>query len=270
MYVISDQRSNCVVALPALDADALLQSLVPPVAFGRLSLPAGICLDSRHRLHVADMGNNRIVSFAFDTAMWTTFGAGVVTAPRDVAVDSGDRIYAVDSMQVLRVDADDGSGAFVLPGLDDGQRPIAIAVDADDRVFIVDATVQGVWVTEDEGGSWDRLTMPPGDVTSRPVALSAREAGGVLVSDLANHRVVAIDAGGAASTIIAAADGVFSPISAVEDGFGITVLDAGPEWIRRFLPVDAAQVAADFVRGRRADGTRRFGRPAGLAIGAAS
>ena len=67
MYLVSDQRSNRVIALPAIDSDALSQSLVPPPAIGGLSLPSGLCLDASRRLHIADTGNGRIVTLALDT-----------------------------------------------------------------------------------------------------------------------------------------------------------------------------------------------------------
>jgi len=270
MYVISDQRRHRVVGFPALDADVLGQSLLPPAALGHLSFPAGLCLDASRRLHIADAANHRIVTFALDTATWTTFGAGQLTTPRDVAVDPDGRIYAVDSRQILRVDAEDGSGAVAMPGLVDQQRPIAIAVDCAGRVFIVDATSEGLWFTADDGGTWTPLALPDADNPSRPVSISARQAGGVLVCDLANRRIVAVDADGTATIVIDEDDGLFLPMFAQEDGPGITVLDAGPEWVRRFLPVGTRYVAADFIRGPRPDGTLRFGKPSGLAIGAAS
>jgi hypothetical protein len=267
MYLVSDQRSNRIVALLTLDADALIQPLVPPAAFVTLSLPTGLCLDANHRLHIADSANSRIVTFAFDTAIWTTFGAGVLTHPLDVAVDAGNRIYAVDGQRVLRVDDAGGSGAVVLSGLTASQRPIAITVDVAGRLFIVDAKSQGLWLTDDDGASWNQLLLPAGDKPSTPVSVAPQRNGGVLVADLANCRIVAFDPNGIGSTIIEESDGLIYPVSAKEDGPGITVLDAGAGWIRRFLPVGDRYVAADFVRGRRPDGTWRFDRLAGLAIG---
>lgn len=157
-----------------------------------------------------------------------------------------------------------------MPGLVDKQRPIAVAVDAAGRVFIVDATSPGLWVTTDDGGTWTSLALPDADTPSRPVSISARHDGGVLVSDLANRRIVAVEADGSTTTVIDEDDGLFLPIFAQEDGPGITVLDAGPEWVRRFLPVGGRYLPADFIRGPRPDGTLRFGKPSGLAIGATS
>jgi hypothetical protein len=270
MYLVSDQRSNRIVMFLTLDADALNQPLVPPAAFGALSLPAGLCLDANHRVHIADSANDRIVSFALDTATWTMFGAAVLTRPLDVAVDAGNRIYAVDSQHVLRVDDADGSGAVVLPGLTANQRPIAITVDVAGRLFIVDARSKELWFTDDDGVSWNSLPFPEGAKPSKPVSVSPRGNGGVLVTDLANRRVLAFEPDGTGSTIIEESDGLISPVSAREDGPGITILDAGAGWIRRFLPVGDRYIAADFVRGRRPDGTWRFDRLAGLAIGVTS
>jgi len=270
MYLVSDQRSNIVIALPAIDSDALNQSLVPPTAIGSLLLPAGLCLDASRRLHIADSGNGRIVTFALDTVTWTTFSAGALASPLDVAVDALNRIYAVDGQRVLRFDDADGSGGMVLPGLTANQRPVAVIVDVSGRLFIVDATNRGLWFTDDDGVSWQSLPLPEGAKLNRPFSVAQRRHGGLLVTDLANRRIVAFEPDGTSSTIIDESDGLISPVTAREDGPGITVLDAGPGWIRRFLPVEDRYVAADFVRGRRPDGTFRFDRPAGLTIGATS
>jgi sugar lactone lactonase YvrE len=268
MYLVSDQRSNRVIALPAIDSDALSQLLVPPTAIGGLLLPAGLCLDANRRLHIADSGNGRIVTFALDTATWTTFGAGALAHPLDVAVDRMNRIYTVDGERILRVDSADGSGAVVLPGLTAEQRPIAVTLDADDRLFMVDSKSGGLAFTEDGGNSWQSLALPLGAKSCIPVSVGQRREGGVLVVDLANRRVVAFEPDGTSSVVIDESDGLISPVCAREDGLGITVLDAGACWIRRFLPVGDRYIAADFVRGRRGDGTLRFDRPAGLSVGA--
>jgi DNA-binding beta-propeller fold protein YncE len=272
MYLLSDQRFGRIVALLALDADALPQPLVPPAALGPLALPAGTCLDALHRLHIADPGNGRIVSFAFDTGAWTSFGDGAFPQVSDVAVDAQNRIYLVDGQRVLRVDDVDGSGQVELSGPASGRRPVAITVDRDGRLVIVDAASRGLLVSEDDGASWAPLGFPEGPEgpESRPVSVSPRRDGGVLVADLGGRRVVGFDGGGNASILIDSTDGLTSPIAAVEDEPGITVADAGPGWIRRYLPVDGRYVAADFVRGRRPDGTWRFDRVGGLTRGALS
>lgn len=270
MYFASDQRLNRIIMLPALDADALQLPLVPPASFGALSRPAGICLDSNRNLHIADFDNGRIVTVALDTATWTAFGAGTLGHPLDVAIDAMSRIYAVDGLRVVRAEAADGSGAIVLSGLQDDQRPIAVTLDANDRLFVVDAKSRGLAFTEDDGDSWEALALPAGEKPSRPVSIGPRRDGGVLVVDLANRRVVAIEVDGTSSIVVDASDGLIAPVCAREDGPGITVLDAGAGWIRRFLPVGDRHVAADFVRGRRADGTARFDRLVGLSVGATS
>ena len=270
MYFVSDQRANRVIALPAIDSDALSQSLVPPPTIGGLSLPAGLFLDTSRRLHIADTGNGRIVTFALDTATWTTFDAGTLGSPLDVTVDAMNRIYAVDGQSVLRVDGVDGSGRIVMPGLTANQSPVAVMVDAAGRLFIVDATNRGLWFTDDDGASWQSLPLPEAAKLNRPLSVAQRSDGGVLVADLGNRRIIAFEADGTGSTIIDESDGLFLPLSAREDGPGITVLDVGLGWIRRFLPVGDRYVGAEFVRGRRPDGTFRFDRPASLTIGAAS
>jgi serine/threonine protein kinase, bacterial len=188
MYFISDQASNPVVALPAIDADALNQPLAPPASIGRLSLPLGLFFDGSRRLHIADSANGRIVTWALETGAWSTFGAGALRRPLDVVVDAKNRIYVVDGQRILRVDAEDGSGAVVLSGLTANQRPIAIAVDITGRIFIIDSRTRGLWFTDDEGGSWQPLGFPEGEVPSKPVSVAARHDGGVLVTDLGNRR----------------------------------------------------------------------------------
>jgi streptogramin lyase len=269
MYVISDQRADCLVALPALDPDALFHPLVAPAAFGPLSRPAGLCLGPGPAVHVADAGNQRVATVSLASGSWTGFGAGLLADPRDVAVDADGRLYVADSRQVVRADGPDGTGLVVLSAVQ-RQRPTSVAVDPGGRLYIVDAAARAVLVSVDDGRTWDLLAMPEAEAASRPLSVSARQHGGVLVADPGTRRVVAFDAAGTATTLVSADDGLFVPVVAVEDGPGITVLDAGPEWVRRFLPVGGGYVAADFVRGRRGDGTRRFARPAGLATGTAS
>jgi DNA-binding beta-propeller fold protein YncE len=245
----------------------LAQHLAPPPNIGILSSPAGLCLDSNGRLHIADWGNCRIVTFDFDTSTWTAFGTGILGHPLDVASDGDGRIYAADGEHVIRFDSHDGSNPVVLPLGTPDQRPVAISVDGE-HMFVADTRSRGLWYSHDQGGSWGSLVLPEGDQPIAPLSLSSRREGGVLVTDLANRRVIAIDSAGATTTIITEQDGLVAPIAAIQDGPGITVIDAGAAWLRRFLPVGSSYVAADFVRAQRADGSFRFERPSGLAIGA--
>ncbi len=143
-------------------------------------------------------------------------------------------------------------------------------MDVAGRLFIIDSKTQGLLFSDDDGASWQSLPFPQGEKPTSPSSVEQRRNGGVLVADLANHRIVAFEPDGTSSTIINESDGLFLPVSASEDDPGVTVIDAGPGWIRRFLPVGERYVAADFVRGRRPDGTFRFDRLTGLAIGSTS
>lgn len=267
MYLLSDQRFSRIAALIALDADALPQPLVPPSAIGRLARPAGTCLDALRRLHIADSDNGRLVSFAFDTGAWTSSGAGAFPHVRDVAADAQSRLYLVDGRRVLRVDDVDGSGQVELSGPSPGRRPIAVTVEENGRLVVADAASRGLLVSDDEGASWVPIPLPDGPAASVPVSVSPRRGGGVLVADLGGRRVVGLDGAGNATLLIDSTDGLTFPTAAVEDGPGITVADAGPGWIRRYLPVEGRYVAADFVRGKRPGGTWRFDRVGGLTRG---
>jgi hypothetical protein len=104
MYLLSDQRFGRAVALPALDADALPQPLVPPATTGGLVNPGAICLDWQGCLHIADAGNGRVVSLALATGTWTSFGAGTLGTVIGVAVDGGGRIHAANREKLFRAD----------------------------------------------------------------------------------------------------------------------------------------------------------------------
>ncbi len=266
MYLLSDQRFGRAVALGALDADALPQPLSPPSTIGPLANPAAICLDGLGRVHIADAGNGRVVSFALATGTWTSFGAGRLGAVTGVTADASGRIHAATGQKLVRADGVDGAGLVELP-LPAGARPVAVAIANGDRLAVVDAATRAVLLGDTTGSSWTAHPLPAG---SKPIAIAARASGGVLVADLSGRRIVALDLAGSATTLIEAADGLVAPIAAVDDPPGITVADAGAGWIRRFLPVDGRWVAADFVRGRRADGSWRFDRVGGLTLGALS
>lgn len=266
MYCIADQRRNRIAGLSALDPDGLVQPLVPPAEIGPMSAPSGLCLDGA-RLRIADSGHGRIVTVSLDTGGWSAFSTGVMVRPVDVASDARHRIYAVDGERLARADGEDGSGLVMMPGLAAGQRPVAITVDGE-RIVIADARERRIWASGDDGASWAPIALPDAGAPPALVSLAPAAGGGVLVTDLANRRVVAVDPDGATKTVITPEDGLIAPVAARADGPGITVLDAGALWVRRFLPVNGRYVAADFVRGRAAGGQSRFDRPAGLAVGA--
>jgi hypothetical protein len=267
MYLLSDQRFGRITAISALDPDALPIPLVPPTTIGGLGHPGACCLDAQSRVHVVDTDNARIASYDFGTNTWTAFGSGALTAPTGVGADAVGSIYIADAPRVLRVDDVSGAGMVQLAGIDPSRRPVAVTCIGS-RIAIVDGQTRGIATSDDAGATWVDHPLPPGPMLNHPVAITPRPDGGVLVTDLGNRRVVAFDAAGSATMVLSDTDGLVAPVAAVDDGPGITVADAGPGWIRRYLPVNGAWVAADFLRGRNPDGSYRFDKVAGLAIGA--
>jgi hypothetical protein len=268
VYLLSDRYGERIVALSALDADLPLQPLVPPAVVGGLSSPGGTGLDSGQRLHIADTGNSRVVSVSLDTLTWSVAAATTSGPPLAVALDEQDRLHVADGHTLVRVDDIDGSGHVELVSSSRNWRPIAVAVDPTGSLAIVEGVSGEVLLSDDEGSTWTGHPLPPGGAPPKPVSLSARAAHGFVLTDLANRRVLTLAPDGTMTSLFDSSAGLVAPIAACDDGPGITVVDVGVGWLRRYLPVDAAYVGADFVRGRALDGTVRFDHVGGLTIGA--
>jgi len=74
-----------------------------PAVLAQLNKPAGIAMDSRGSVYIADSGNNRIRKISTDGIIHTYAGPEVgLSCPQAVAVDSNGSVFVADTYN-LRV-----------------------------------------------------------------------------------------------------------------------------------------------------------------------
>ena len=115
---------------------------------GQFNNPAGMAIDSRDRLYVADVGNNRIQRFTtegdFD-GKWGKEGRkrGEFDRPYGVCVDEDDNVYVADTWN-HRVQKFTPTGRllWVYEGRGEGEGelelPLSVAVGEDGSVYVAD------------------------------------------------------------------------------------------------------------------------------------
>jgi DNA-binding beta-propeller fold protein YncE len=151
---------------------------------GQFRAPAGITVDSRGQVWVADTGNHRVQAFTRDGALVRVL-AGRLRAPEAVAVDAAGNVYVADTGN-HRVAQYSWQGRFVREfGTFD--RPSAVAVDAAGRLLVDDTGHRRVARFDTRTGA----SLP--DTTERissPRDVADDGAGGVWVAETGNHRIV--------------------------------------------------------------------------------
>lgn len=141
----------------------------PVAGFGKdtFKRPGGLAIDVRRgRLYVADAKLNRI--FFFDLRTFRLLKAiggqstsgnpepGRFSAPTNLALDSGGRLYVTDTFN-CRIQVFDPEGKFVraigTQGAQPGNfvRPKGIAIDSEDHLYVVDAGFSNFQILTPEG-----------------------------------------------------------------------------------------------------------------------
>jgi DNA-binding beta-propeller fold protein YncE len=127
----------------------------------QLNRPAGLVVDSRDTVIVADTLNNRIVRFSPEGEVLATFGSagegpGQLNMPWGLGVDRADNVYVAD-WRNDRVQKFTPSGDYLAtfgsPGSGAGElnRPADVAVDVDGNVYVADWGNERVTVFEASG-----------------------------------------------------------------------------------------------------------------------
>jgi DNA-binding beta-propeller fold protein YncE len=226
---------------------------MPDADTGPFARPFGLAVASGDVLLVADSGNNRIVVLNFDgTDSRSVSSAGSAIGPlsgprgidlrpdgRLVVADTGNHRVAFSGFTLTQVI--DGTAnetdwsAFGVPGslpaAGDGQfkAPIAVFTDAAGRTLIADpGLLRLVRIDASDGSGWTVLPLPPALRPPQPYDISTGPDGTLLLTDIANSRVLQLAADGTVVTLI---DGtidrsIIAPIAAVLHGDGIVVADA--------------------------------------------
>jgi sugar lactone lactonase YvrE len=164
-----------------------------------LSYPAGLAVDARGDVYVADEGNDRVVEFK-------TTGAKVAVrndllSPTGVTVDTKGDVYIADTgaNEVLEVTA---KGTTVVASSSEGADPLSqptgVAVDAAGDVFIADFGHANV--VEVPAGGGTETTVGSGLVGPADVAVDAH--GDVYIADFGAGDVVEVPPGGGPQTTV--------------------------------------------------------------------
>jgi sugar lactone lactonase YvrE len=139
-----------------------------------------IALDSAGRIYIGTANPERIVRIDdMNGTGWTAFQLppGESVAPRQIAIDSQDRLYITVRHRIIRVDNMQGDGLVTYGSFGNGvgqfNEPSNVTFDADGRLYITDESNHRVvriddmtgagWTTFGSYGSGDRqLSIPHG------------------------------------------------------------------------------------------------------------
>lgn len=188
---------------------------------GDLAGPAGLVVDSRGRIYVADTLNHRIQVFSGNGALLDTIGRqgsgeGEFNEPRGLAVDARDNLYVADTWNARIVklspngewltswgegseEMGEGRMATMTGATEEGNAanplgffgPRGIAVDELGQVYISDTGNRRIVVTSDTGDylyQWGAEGSAPG-LFNEPTSLAFDAAGRLYVADTWNGRV---------------------------------------------------------------------------------
>ena len=150
---------------------------------GVFARPAGLALDRRGLLYVADPAARRLVVVLPDDGSVAGVVVGKLKEPVDVAVTPEGTIYVADRAAGLIVRFNsrfERCGDFVprgLTGLPETPAPIGVAIDADGAILVVDASHPRLLRFAPDG-------QPLADVTLA-AAIQSLEGGGVALDALA-------------------------------------------------------------------------------------
>ncbi|MFB7629891.1 RICIN domain-containing protein [Streptomyces sp. NPDC056149] len=220
-----------------------------PAVSAQLRNPYGIVVDSVGTLYFSDYGNHRVRKITTDGKISTAAGTGVagnrgdngpavsaqLNCPRELAVDSADAVYIVDSSnhRVQKITTDGristvaGTGTAGFSG-DNGPAtaarlnlPTGVAVDSTGVLYIseysnnrvrkvaVDGTISTVAGTGTAGFSGDNGPATTAQL-NRPQALAVDGAGNLYIADGQNHRIRKVATDGKISTIAGTGTAGFS------------------------------------------------------------
>jgi DNA-binding beta-propeller fold protein YncE len=168
---------------------------------GELESPAGLAVDSRGNLYVADRGNHRIQKLSPQgkpLAAWGSRGAepGHFESPAGIAVGPKDLVYVADTGN-HRVQVFDASGRLLRTwgsrgkGAGQLESPQGVAVDAAGRVYVADTGNDRIQKFDPSGRALATAGCPgtkSGELR-RPVAVALDRDGYLYVVDAGNHRI---------------------------------------------------------------------------------
>lgn len=190
----------------------------------KFNMPAGICVDARGYLYVADRGNNRIRMISPDGKVSTLAGSGKAgfsegigtnakfNAPAGITVDNAGFLYVADQVnnRIRKINIESGqvstfagNGDF---GLRDGEArqasfkyPTGIVADSVGNLYIADQLNHSIRMIGKSGkvtsitDGDDKGVKAEGVLTFKnPMGICLDLEGNLLVADYHNHNVKAI------------------------------------------------------------------------------
>jgi len=187
-----------------------------------------------------------------------------------------DSTFVLDTAnnRLLRLDASGGVLQIIGPDLGEAQfqQPMAIATDGQ-RLFVANSLAGEILIVDSTGSLAGSIALetPPGGTVPRPIGIAATPAGGLVVSDANNHRVLFLDID---RTLFASAGS--GRRSAGEDGFnapsGLTVDPHGNVYVVDTLNGRVVILSAEGHYlgevGHLADTAGSLARPKGVAVDA--
>ena len=239
MFVLTDLRHRRLLLVPALDAPAGALARVPPASIGPLTAPMAPVIRDGH-IALADHGTDRVVVHTPSTNEWHAFPTG--PWPRSIAIDDNSAVY-VAGRRLERFDDLDGTNPTTI--IDAGANaPMAVAATG---VFDLDVTMSDGTLrrSHDAGVTWQSVDLQGAT------------------------RTVHVSADNVVTTVIDESSGLGLVSSMTATGNQLVVADIGWNRIRRYVFTLSEVVAADFLNGRRDDGSYLFDRVTGITEGSA-
>jgi streptogramin lyase len=176
---------------------------------GSFLSPRDIFISAGGKIYVADGDNDRIVRMDdISGAGWTTFGttgAGTnqLSSPFGIAVDSQERIYIADlgNERVVRVDDMIGTGwtTWGFNSTDGGafqfSAPERVSVPGSgSKIYVTDSSLARIARFDSNGTNWEAFGVDGimAGQYSDPFAITADNAGNVLIGDVGNIRITQV------------------------------------------------------------------------------
>ncbi len=181
----------------------------------------GVAADAAGNLYVTDSGNSQVVKFGAGGAVPTTLGTGL-SFPSGVAVDVAGNVYIADTGNNRVVEVPVGGGAQITIG-SGFSYPTGVAVDPSGNIIVADSN-NGRIMSVPPPPSVAAPTLILGGLSYPEVAVYDTAAGGYLIADSGNNRVIRVNGG----QVTVIGSGFNYPSGVVVDNAGnIYVADSG-------------------------------------------
>ena len=189
-----------------------------------LSAPAGVAVDTKGNVYIADYSNNRVVLETFQangTYVESAIGTGLLT-PYGVAVDAAGNVFVADTGNGRVVkETPAGGGAFTQTVVMNAgntyiKNPTGIAVDAADNLYLTDTNTGNVvqLTAANNYGTenlLDSTTAGSGVATNTPYGVAVDSSSNVFIADVVQGVIEVPWTGSSYGTTSIIGSGISSP-----------------------------------------------------------